>query len=59
MLHQSKVFHLRNMSKDGHRVGYIEEAIDAVGLTLALQMFGSTLFSNGATHGGYFHMTDL
>lgn len=55
ILHQSKVFHLRNMSKDGYTgLGYIEEAIDAVGLTLALQTFGSTLFSNGATHGGYF-----
>lgn len=54
-LSRENVFHLRGMSKDGY-VGLspIQEAMDAFGLTSALEQFASSLFANGALHRGVF-----
>lgn len=55
VLPHTQVFHLRNLTADGY-VGksYIEEAMDSVGLTLALEEFGGSLFANGANMRGFF-----
>ncbi len=55
ILGQDRVFHLRNLSADGY-VGRspVQECMEAVGATLAVEKFGASLFGNGAGQSGYF-----
>lgn len=54
-LSRERIFHLRGMTKDGYcGLSPLQEAMEAVGLTLALEQFGASLFGSGALHRGWF-----
>lgn len=55
VLSRENIFHLRGMSKDGY-VGLspIQELMEAVGLGLAAERMGASLFGNGALQSGWF-----
>jgi HK97 family phage portal protein len=54
-LSRERIFHLRGMSKDGYTgLSPIQEAMEAVGLALATEQFGASLFGNGALQRGWF-----
>ncbi len=55
ILPHSQVFHLRNQSRNGYvGLSYVGEAMEAVGLAIAMERFGASLFSNGALNRGFF-----
>lgn len=55
VLHQDDVLHLRGMCLDGGYIGVspIQAAPDAIGLALATQRHGATLFRQGTNLSGY------
>lgn len=55
VLSRENIFHLRGMSKDGYwGLSPIQELMEAVGLSLATERFGASLFGNGALQRGWF-----
>lgn len=55
ILSRENIFHLRGMSKDGYiGLSPIQELAEAVGLSLAAERFGASMFVSGGLQSGWF-----